>query len=129
MVITDLSGLSTIKVLSSQRLFDVQKKMGHKNRRRIDQDIAIEVARKAGADKLLSGSLMQLGGQWVLTCQLVDVDDGIVIKSQKIDGLDLYGMVDDLTSQVRADLSLPVDAGDRVEIAVRERGKSSRLLT
>ncbi|UCC78765.1 MAG: protein kinase [Candidatus Zixiibacteriota bacterium] len=125
LVITDLSELSSIKVLSSQRLFDVQKKMGYKNRTKIDQDISIEVARRAGADKLLSGSLMQLGGKWVLTCQLVDVEDGLVIKSQRIDGLDLYGMVDDLASQVRTDLSLPIDAGDRVEIAVRDKTTQS----
>ena len=55
---------------------------------------------------MLTGTLSQLGPNWILTSQLIDVEDGTVIKSERLDGSDLYAMVDDLTGLVRKDLGV-----------------------
>ena len=125
LVIADLSGMASLKVFSSQRLFDIQKQLGSRDRRKIDPELATEVAKQAGAETMLTGTLSQLGGMRILTSQLIDVIRGTVIKSQRIDGTDLYVMVDDLANEVRYDLDLPEAEGDRLELAVSEKTTSS----
>ena len=121
LVITDLSEMESLKVLSSQRLFDVQKQLGRAGMTTIGRDIATQVAEKAGAEVMLTGTLSRLGSTWILTCQLIDLDDGTVIKSERIDGTDIYGMVDDLTLVVRNDLGV----GQTTDMAVTQRTTSS----
>jgi len=121
LVITDLSEMESLKVLSSQRLFDVQKQLGRAGVTTIDRDIATQVAENAGAEVMLTGTLSRLGSTWILTSQLIDLDDGTVIKSERIDGADIYGMVDDLTLVVRNDLGV----GQTTDMAVTQRTTSS----
>ena len=70
---------------------------------------------------MLTGTLSRLGSTWILTSQLIDLDDGTVIKSERIDGADIYGMVDDLTLVVRNDLGV----GQTTDMAVTQRTTSS----
>jgi tetratricopeptide (TPR) repeat protein/TolB-like protein/predicted Ser/Thr protein kinase len=121
LVITDLSEMDSLKVLSSQRLFDVQKQLGRAGVGTIDRDIATQVAEEAGAEVMLTGTLSRLGSTWILTYQLIDVDDGTVIKSERLDGADIYGMVDDLTTVIRGDLGVD----QTVDVAVTQRTTSS----
>jgi tetratricopeptide (TPR) repeat protein/TolB-like protein len=125
LVITDLSELESLTVFSSQRLFDVQKQIGGGDGRQIDRSMATEVATRAGATTMLTGSLSQLGENWILTGQLVEVGSGRVIKSERIDGTDLYKMVDELTGRVRQDLRLSREEIAGVDRAVGERTTSS----
>ena len=78
--------LGFILAIASQRLFDVQKQLGRDTRTSIDRDVATRVALDAGADLMLTGSLSRLGSTWILTCQLIDLDDGSVLQSDRIDG-------------------------------------------
>ena len=121
LVITDLSEMDSLRVLSSQRLFDVQKQLGRVGVGTIDRDIATQVAKEAGAEVMLTGTLSRLGSTWIITSQLIDVDDGTVIKSERLDGADIYGMVDDLTSVIRGDLGVNQTA----DMAVTQRTTSS----
>ncbi len=116
LIITDLSGVESLKVFSSQRLLDIRKQIGGDRGAVIDPEVATEVARKAGAQTMLTGSLSQLGAQWILACQLVNVADGSVIKSERIDGADLYSMVDRLTEQIRTDLGLMGETAEKVSV-------------
>ena len=121
LIITDLSEMAPLKVLSSQRLFDVQKQLGRATASTIDRDMATRVARQAGADVMLTGTLSRLGSNWILTCQLVDVGEGTVLKSERLDGADLYTMVDNLTAVVRGDLGVEPAS----DVAVTDRTTSS----
>ena len=124
LIITNLSDLANLKVYSSQRLFDIQKQLGRKRRDTIDRDMATAVARRAGADTMLSGSLSQLGDRWALTSQLVDMSDGSVVKSERIDGTDLYAMVDQLTALLHDDLGVRL-ASRVTERSVKEQTSGS----
>jgi tetratricopeptide (TPR) repeat protein len=108
LIITDLSGAGSLKVFSSQRLFDVFKQIAGKDQKTVNRELATQVAAHAGASTMLTGTLSQLGTRWIMTGQLVDVAKGTVLKSARIDGTDLYAMVDQLTGQIRADVSAPV---------------------
>jgi serine/threonine protein kinase/tetratricopeptide (TPR) repeat protein len=121
LIITDLSEMESLKVLSSQRLFDVQKQLGRDSGVNIDRDIATRVASRAGADMMLTGSLSRLGPTWILTVQLIKLTDGTVIKSERIDGGDLYAMVDELTTVIRDDLGMR----QAEDLAITQRTSSS----
>ena len=125
LIITDLSGLASLKVLSSQRLFDVQKQVGGGDPAKIDRELATEVARRAGASRMLTGSLSRLGNRWILTSQLVNLSDGAVVNSEKIDGTDLYAMVDRLTSRISDGLGVVTTAHAGIGLAVNEKTSSS----
>jgi tetratricopeptide (TPR) repeat protein len=120
LIITDLTEIDSLKVLSSQRLLDVREQLGHSGKVR-DRQTALEVARRAGATKMLAGSVSRLGERWILTAQLVSLRDGTVAASERVDGTDLYKMVDGLTSSVRTDLGL----GAGADLAVGERTTTS----
>ena len=88
-------------------------------------DVATEVALKAGAGTLLAGNLMRLDERWIITCQLVDVAQGTVAQSHRIDGADLYTMVDELSDHVRQGLTLEQRGKDGGAGSVREKTTGS----
>jgi len=103
LIITDLSSATGLKVFSSQRLFDVQKQLGSADARTFDRATASRIATRVGAQTVLEGSISQLGDRWIVTAQLVDAKAGTVVGSRRVDGTDLYAMVDRLTDELRAE--------------------------
>jgi serine/threonine protein kinase/Flp pilus assembly protein TadD len=113
LLITDLSESQYLDVVSSQRLYDILKLLGREGEKKIDRNVATEVARKAGSRWMLSGSILQVEPQMIITCQLVDVEGGSAIASQRITGEaddDIFALVDKLTVEIKNDLSLPAEA-------------------
>ena len=110
LLITDLAESEYIQVVSYQRLYDILRILGKEGSRKIDRSVATEVAKKAGVNNMLLGSISQLGDKKILTSRLVDVSSGTVKKSQKVQGTDIHAMVDQLTREVKNDLSLPEEA-------------------
>jgi serine/threonine protein kinase/tetratricopeptide (TPR) repeat protein len=124
LIITDLSGFDFLRVFSSQRLFDIQKQLSGSEDRKFDREAATRVARTAGAETMLEGSLSQLGSNWIMTAQLIDVSTGTVVDSERIDGTDLYAMVDRLTERLQGKLSSQADV-ELAAAAVRDKTTSS----
>jgi len=113
LLITDLSESRYIGVVSSQRLYDILKLLGKEGERNVDKYTALEIARKSGAKNLLTGSILQVEPNIVITTQLVDVLSGKVEASQRVTGGtndDIFSMVDKLTVEIKTDLSLPYAA-------------------
>jgi len=123
LIITDLSGINDFKIYSSQRLFDIQKQMGTKESRFIDPSLAMDIAKEAGAASMMTGNIIKVGNTVILTSRLLDVEDGSVIKSRKVEGTNIYSMVDELSSHVIGDLQLGMI--ETVNLAVSEKTSSS----
>jgi len=123
LIITDLSGINDFKIYSSQRLFDIQKQMGTKESRFIDPSLAMDIAKEAGAASMMTGNIIKVGNTIVLTSRLLDVEDGSVIRSRKVEGNDIYAMVDELSSYVIEDLKLGMI--ETVDLAVSEKTSSN----
>ncbi len=124
LVITDLSGHDGLDILSSQRLFDLHRQIAGGGVSRIDRSKFTEVASQAGATAMLTGTLSQLGDRWIIASQIVDLGSGKVITSERIDGSDLYRMVDDLSGRIYADLA-PAETAPAADLAVSEQTTSS----
>jgi serine/threonine protein kinase/tetratricopeptide (TPR) repeat protein len=113
LLITDLSESRYVKVISSQRLYDILKQLGKEGQKRIDRDVASQVAKKARTKWMLLGSILQVTPQIVITTRLVDVMTGQVDASQQITGdtdENIFSIVDKLTIEIKNDLSLPTMA-------------------
>jgi tetratricopeptide (TPR) repeat protein/predicted Ser/Thr protein kinase len=123
LLITDLSESQYLDVVSSQRLYDILKLLGREGEKRIDREVATEVARKAGGRWMLLGSILQVEPQMIITCQLVDVESGSAIASQRITGDaedDIFALVDKLTVEIKNDLSLPAAAREESDRPVAD---------
>jgi tetratricopeptide (TPR) repeat protein len=73
---------------------------------------------------MIEGTLSQLGENWILTAQLIDITTGTVVGSQRIDGSDLYTMVDELTDRLRNEDRFAI-AGIGSGVSVRDKTTSS----
>jgi tetratricopeptide (TPR) repeat protein/TolB-like protein/predicted Ser/Thr protein kinase len=123
LLITDLSGSQYVNVVSSQRLYDILKLLGHEGTKKIDRSIASEVATEARARWMLQGSILQTQPQITLTWQLVEVESGNVLASQRLSGSadeDVFTLVDRLTVQVKQELALPTQAEQETDRPVAE---------
>ncbi|MBU0529078.1 protein kinase [bacterium] len=125
LIIADLSEIPNLKVFSSQRLFDIQKQLGSDNRSSIDPSLATDIAQAAGAKTMLTGKVIQTGNNLILTLQLIDTNDGSVIKSYQVEGNDIYLMVDELTSKIQYDMQLPEGSDEPINVAVADKTSSS----
>ena len=110
LIISDLSGLTHLKVISHQRLQDIQKQTS--------EGIAnYTIAQQANAKVLLSGSIMNRNsGQKIILGELIDAINGNVIKSHRIEGTDIFSMVDELTDSIRQDLDISKHADDQLAL-------------
>jgi len=111
LIISDLSGLTHLQVINSQRLLDIQKQMDE------NQDEKYAIDQLANAKVLLTGSTMDLSGKKILVGELINVFNGNVMKSHRINGTDIYSMVDDLTENIREDLDISKHKDDQMALS------------
>ncbi|MGB3092988.1 MAG: serine/threonine-protein kinase, partial [Candidatus Zixiibacteriota bacterium] len=123
LLITDLSESEYVNVVSSQRLYDILKLLGREGEKKIDREVATQIATKAGARWMLLGNILRVEPQTVITTQLVDVETGQVKASQRVDGEmkeDVFSLVDKLTVEIKNDLSLPAAAQQEPDPSVAD---------
>ncbi|MEJ2719792.1 MAG: protein kinase [bacterium] len=129
LLITDLSESEHLKVLSSQRLYDILKQHGKQDEKILDRATATQVAVRANARHMLLGSILQVKPSLVITSQLVDVNDGTVAASQKVagePGESIFPLVDRLSDEIASDLDIPVAAAKDGGTAVAETSTGSQ---
>ncbi len=116
---TDLSQSHSLRVISSQRLYDIAKKETNGDKVKINRGNATRIAKKARAQWMLTGTLSQIGSRMVLATQLENVQDGRIIEAQRVDGDDLFALVDMLTREVKVDLKVVAAPGE-IDAPVKE---------
>jgi tetratricopeptide (TPR) repeat protein len=123
LLITDLSESEYVQVVSSQRLYDILKQLGHEGEKRIDRSVASQVGEKAGAKWMLFGSILNTEPDIVISAQIVGVATGDVLASQRIKGQPnerIFSVIDQLSSAIKEDLSLPPEAASEEDPFVAE---------
>ena len=121
---TDLSQAQSLRVISTQRLFDIAKQERGKNDVLIDRFNATSVAKQARARWMLTGTFSKVGSRLVLVTELEDVWEGKIIHSQRADGGDIFSLVDALSSEIRSDMGVIASAGE-IDAPVKEITTSS----
>lgn len=109
LLVTELSAGTGVELLSEQRLLDVARQLGHQVRR-LDTDIASDVAVRAGAGTLLRGSVGRMGETCVASLELVDLATGRTRGAPRAEGRGeqaVFDMARSLARQVRVLLQAP----------------------
>jgi tetratricopeptide (TPR) repeat protein len=128
LLITNLSETEHIRVVSSQRLYDILKAQGKQGAKTIDRDTAIDVATAAGVKWMLLGSIITQHPNLVITSHLVDTESGEVEATQRVAGgpdEQIYPLIDKLTMEVKSDLGLPGLARNEKEMSIKDVTTSS----
>jgi len=128
LLITGLTQSENLRVMSSQRLYDLLKQMGKEGAKSIDRATASQIAKKAEAKWMLTGSILQSEPRIVLTSQLVDVATGGVIASQKVTGNpgeDIFVIIDRLTGEVKKCSAMPAALKGETPVRVADITTSS----
>ena len=123
LLITDLSESEHMYVISRQRLYDILKFLGKEDLKSIDRTVASEVAEKAGVKWILTGSILQIEPNWVVTADISETASGKIVGTQRVvgeQGENIFSLVDRLSSAVKADLALPEAAGGEVDRPVAD---------
>ena len=129
LLITDLSESESVKVLSSQRLYDILKLKGKEGAKLITRETATEVARHGGAHRMLMGSILQAEPNVLITAQLVDVGTGEIEASQRVigeAGEQVFALIDRLSDEIRKDLELPAVSSSVAEVSVADATTHNR---
>jgi tetratricopeptide (TPR) repeat protein/predicted Ser/Thr protein kinase len=128
LLITDLSESDYMRVVSRQRLYDIMARLGHTDRKTIDKSFASEVAAEAGVKYILTGTVIQIEPNIVLTSEISDAGTGEIRASQRVsgqEGEDLFALIDRLSAAVRQDMALPEEAAAEADLRVADVTTSS----
>jgi tetratricopeptide (TPR) repeat protein len=107
LVTTDLATSDGLTVVSSQRLFDIARQLGT-TAGTPDRTVATQVARRAGAAKMVLGQVARAGPRTMATVELVEVAGGRLLGSYRVEATssdDIFAMAAGLGTQVRAYLT------------------------
>jgi tetratricopeptide (TPR) repeat protein len=121
-LITDLGDSEYIRVIGEQQQHNILKRLGGEDLRRLDVSVASEVARLAEANWLLTGKILRLEPNYVITTEMSHTKTGEV-RYPKVAGNvgeDLFPVIDRLTREIRADLKLPKEAEEEPDRAVAD---------
>lgn len=91
---------SPCRVVSPQYLYDLRRRLFGAGRGPIEEDQALEVARKSGATLLLSGQMVISGTNPYITWQLVDTRSGKSLGARRVDGENLATLADQIITDV-----------------------------
>jgi len=110
MLTTDLSDSQGLEVIATQRLHDLLATAGHDPKQGMDRSTTAELARWAGAEVVISGSVFKAGGRFRIDAQAYDTTSGTVITAYKAEGPDLFPVVNDLSTGLLQRLSMTPEA-------------------
>ncbi len=115
---TGLAGLSSIRVVSGQRLYDLLRQEGRENATEIPAELATRLTRRAGARFMIDGSVLGRRGDLVMTADLVNVETGDVEASSRARGADVFALVDSLAADLSAQIAgAPVEPTEMTSVA------------
>ena len=104
LLVTSLSESKSLKVMSTQRLYDILKQLGKEDLKSIDRGTASEVAKKAGVNYSVTGEVLQTSPRIVMTVEISDVQSGEILAAERITGApgaDVFAVVDDAGAKIR----------------------------
>jgi tetratricopeptide (TPR) repeat protein/predicted Ser/Thr protein kinase len=115
MLVTDLSQLSEVKVVGTDRVYQILKDMDMLEEPITSAEVVRQVAEKADAETVMLGSFAKAGETLRINVKVQDAKTGEILSTNRVEGLggdNLFAMVDSLTSELRKDF----DTGDAITV-------------
>ncbi len=88
------------RVVSSQYLYDLRRRLFGSGRGPIEEEQALEVARESGATLLLSGQMISAGANPYVIWQLVETRSGKSVGAKRVEGETLSTLADEVIAGV-----------------------------
>ena len=116
-IITDLSQSKYVRVLSTDQLLSILRKLGLLEARSYASEDLRRVADLGGVKNILLGSMSKAGEAFRIDYTLQDIQKGESLGADRVEGTgegSIFSMVDELTRKVKANLQLTKEqiAGD-----------------
>ncbi|MDZ7319259.1 MAG: tetratricopeptide repeat protein [candidate division KSB1 bacterium] len=112
MLIRDLSQSPRLHVVSLQRLYDIFKLLDNPSLKTPDQRLLQKIGVEAQAEAIITGNFAIQKDTLLVSVQLYDVKSRTKVAARMIGGYgleNLFGIVDNLSKQIRADLHLSLE--------------------
>ncbi|MCA9755830.1 MAG: protein kinase [Candidatus Eisenbacteria bacterium] len=106
MLLTGLAQAEGIGVVGTDRLLRAVDRLSGVSLETADRDAWGEIARAAGADAMVLGSIISLDGNIRIDARLEDLETGEVLAAESVSGSDLFSLADDLARRIGADLQI-----------------------
>ena len=110
MLVTDLSQSPDLRVLSTDRLYQILSDMNKLDERITSFEVVREVAQQAGADTVILGSFAKLGDTIRISIKIQEASTGEILKAESVDASaqeDIFARIDDLSRNIRQSIELP----------------------
>jgi TolB-like protein/predicted Ser/Thr protein kinase len=118
MLTTDLARSEGLEVISTQRLYDLLAVAGRSDMERLDRVTAAELAHWAGAGVVVSGSIFRSGETYRIDAVAYETATGQVLTAHKVEGREIFEMVDQLSSELRRGLQVATAEAEALETVV-----------
>ncbi len=106
-LITRLAKSGKLTIVERSRLEDALKEMNLSFAGIVDQSKAVELGRAVGANAILVGSFLEIGGLIRLNARLIDVETSKVLKAEVVQGnvgRQIFQLMDDLAAGIEREL-------------------------
>ena len=123
LLITDLGESAYFKVTSRERLLKVLADLGYDRILAGQPGTSTTVAKETGAKWMLTGEILEVEPELIISTQLIDVSTGDVVATQRVAGQpdeDIFAVVDSLSSQIVRDLPLLIPIANEVKRPISE---------
>jgi TolB-like protein/predicted Ser/Thr protein kinase/Tfp pilus assembly protein PilF len=127
MLTTGLSRSEQLEVIATRHLDDLLALSGQGEAAKLDRSTATELARWAGANIVISGSIFKIGERYRIDAQGYDTATGTVSVAHKVEGGELLRLVDDLTAGVLRGLSVTPGKRGKMGMATTSSEDAFRL--
>jgi len=128
LVVADLSESQFIQVVSEQRIDDLLASSQYATDNGSEKQAAIDVALASDVRWLIMGEVLESQPSFAISSQLIDMKSGSVVAAQLArgePGEDIFSVVDQLTAEIRDDLTLPTWTRQEADPSVAEVTTSS----
>lgn len=117
MLIRSLSQSHSLSILTTDRLFEVLKRLEMiESPREINMEMAAVVAKEANVETVITGNISRIGDSLQISVKLHEPGQGMVFTEQQVEGVGLEKilvMVDQLARKVKGDLQIELEKQEK----------------
>ena len=130
MLISDLSKLTTLKVVERERVRFILDELDLEQTAKFDPETAARVGKMLGAHSILIGSFTKVGERMRLDTRLIRTETGELVKADQITRKtdDFFKLIDDAAELVAKDLELKVSDAERGAIQKADNESMDALI-
>ncbi|MEO7633648.1 MAG: FlgO family outer membrane protein, partial [Blastocatellia bacterium] len=121
-VTADLKKIEGITVIGRERVYETLRRWGVTQDDEVDTAMATSLGREVGARWILVGGYQKIGESLRITARVVEVNNGEVFKTVKIDGqmADIFDLQDKIVYELSQGMDLSLRSGEREVIEQKE---------